>query len=611
MYSAPFHISARRIKNEESPPAFYVHSKGDKAGLPSDTPIPSGYVVYLDETQLIPQYFKYVLMYLNQSGAFKRYEKGSVIPFVRVEDMTDVIYDFFRKQAQSRPVKESKHNLDAERKAAKLPDSKFNAKELKKGTDREMEHTKSRKEAEKIAKQHLIDNPKYYSELDDAGIEELQEKWTAKYKKSIDCNNPKGFSQKAHCQGKKKKMHESLLKECSCGCNECEVPQSYSLDIMDGSSPYVDEEFEEYEGNTEDFANQSKGNPDLNNDGMYDEEELYYHFDLDNSGAVTPDEYEEHVEWHADHPEYLDNDDEEETLVFALEEKKDRCYYQAKEKYDVFPSAYASGYIVRCRQGKVGRKRKKKISEELEEGTFDKEAIIIKGNPRYIKNNNQADKFYNELESYLKKLGYKVKFDSGEPHTEPPKADLWIGHSRGADRLRFAPKGTKTIALATSDGIYHPKDNSIKDNKVIPNKFHYILTQNMKDAIVEKLHEGTFDKEKSQGLHGWFARRGGKGKGKGWVDCNTCRTNPKTGRKTCKTCGRQAGEQRSKYPACRPTPSACTKTGTSNKKSSSRVSWKPEKQEESQQLTENIETKQNSEEALFLERLQVLAGVKK
>ena len=31
-----------------------------------------------------------------------------------------------------------------------------------------------------------------------------EESWSKKYKKSIDCNNPKGFSQKAHCAGKKK-----------------------------------------------------------------------------------------------------------------------------------------------------------------------------------------------------------------------------------------------------------------------------------------------------------------------------------------------------------------------------------------------------------------------
>jgi hypothetical protein len=33
---------------------------------------------------------------------------------------------------------------------------------------------------------------------------ELGEEWSEKYKKSIDCKNPKGFSQKAHCQGRKK-----------------------------------------------------------------------------------------------------------------------------------------------------------------------------------------------------------------------------------------------------------------------------------------------------------------------------------------------------------------------------------------------------------------------
>jgi hypothetical protein len=34
---------------------------------------------------------------------------------------------------------------------------------------------------------------------------EFSEEWSEKYKKSIDCSNPKGFSQKAHCQGRKKK----------------------------------------------------------------------------------------------------------------------------------------------------------------------------------------------------------------------------------------------------------------------------------------------------------------------------------------------------------------------------------------------------------------------
>ena len=33
----------------------------------------------------------------------------------------------------------------------------------------------------------------------------IEERWSQKYKRSINCNNPRGFSQKAHCAGRKKK----------------------------------------------------------------------------------------------------------------------------------------------------------------------------------------------------------------------------------------------------------------------------------------------------------------------------------------------------------------------------------------------------------------------
>jgi hypothetical protein len=40
----------------------------------------------------------------------------------------------------------------------------------------------------------------------------VPEGWSQKYKNSINCSNPKGFSQKAHCAGKKK-QNESVLKD--------------------------------------------------------------------------------------------------------------------------------------------------------------------------------------------------------------------------------------------------------------------------------------------------------------------------------------------------------------------------------------------------------------
>src|SRR5210317_906792 len=37
--------------------------------------------------------------------------------------------------------------------------------------------------------------------------------WSDKYKKSIDCNSPKGFSQKAHCAGRKIRKENMKLLE--------------------------------------------------------------------------------------------------------------------------------------------------------------------------------------------------------------------------------------------------------------------------------------------------------------------------------------------------------------------------------------------------------------
>lgn len=45
--------------------------------------------------------------------------------------------------------------------------------------------------------------------------EVLEEKWTKKYKKSINCNNPKGFSQKAHCAARKKRQKGEVTKSKS------------------------------------------------------------------------------------------------------------------------------------------------------------------------------------------------------------------------------------------------------------------------------------------------------------------------------------------------------------------------------------------------------------
>lgn len=177
--------------------------------------------------------------------------------------------------------------------------------------------------------------------------------------------------------------------------------------------------------------------------------------------------------------------------MYSIDEKKkdDRCTRIAKRKYDVWPSAYASGAVVKCRQGKIW----KGVKEELD--LTDSEV------------------------NTLKKIKIQLK--------------------------KSAEKHAKVAKMSTDSSNLHKKQIDQID-----------------DLIGEKTD---YSKEKESGLHGWFSRQGGKGKSKGWVDCNTCRKDKKTGKKKCKPCGRKEGEKRSKYPACRPTPAACETRGKGKK----------------------------------------------
>ena len=51
----------------------------------------------------------------------------------------------------------------------------------------------------------------------------IQEKWSKKYKSSINCSHPKGFSQRAHCAGKKKHNESHEVMEMTCpDCGMCQ-----------------------------------------------------------------------------------------------------------------------------------------------------------------------------------------------------------------------------------------------------------------------------------------------------------------------------------------------------------------------------------------------------
>ena len=151
--------------------------------------------------------------------------------------------------------------------------------------------------------------------------------------------------------------------------------------------------------------------------------------------------------------------------------KKDACYHKVRARYDVWPSAYASGALVKCR--KVGAANWGNSSKKKNEGL--------------------------ELDEHLL--------------------------------------------------------------QIIQEEYRAVLDEKKKKRKKRKKKKAGTESGKEKSLRDWFGRKGGKGSSSGWVDCNTCRKDKKTGRKKCKSCGRKKGEKRSKYPSCRPTPSACGERG--------------------------------------------------
>ena len=146
---------------------------------------------------------------------------------------------------------------------------------------------KTKKKNENVAPNHDGKAAPYgsgYKKIEKKKKEVKEDKWSSKYKKSIDCSNPKGFSQKAHCAGKKKRQESKM---------------SLKLEELVGKV-LTEEQFDEAAG------------------------------------------------------------------------KKDACYRKVKARYDVWPSAYASGALVKCRKvgaANWGNKSKKKESVEEARGT--------------------------------------------------------------------------------------------------------------------------------------------------------------------------------------------------------------------------------------------------
>jgi len=252
------------------------------------------------------------------------------------------------------------------------------------------------------------------------------------------------------------------------------------------------------------------------------------------------------------------------------EGKKDACYYKVKSRYKVWPSAYASGALVKCRKVGAknwGNKSKKKESMErdlLRQVVAEEIAKLAekKTNKRIPRKKGQKAKSKKHSDLYTdedpKGTIHGLKFAT------VADAEKSVSKIRGSDRSH-AHKVQAAVAMeqrakaagkTSAAGVYRKYINSVKK------------TENLEEEPLEEKKRKLTKKPGSEtSLRDWFKRKGAKGSKSGWVDCNTCRKDKKTGRKKCGACGRESGEKRSKYPKCRPTPAACGERGDYGKKS--------------------------------------------
>lgn len=183
-------------------------------------------------------------------------------------------------------------------------------------------------------------------------------------------------------------------------------------------------------------------------------------------------------------------------------------------------------------------KKSKKKNEEIEE---EKNPRIPRKKGQPAKSDKHSDLYTDEdpkgtihglkfaTAEDAKKSVNKIK-KSGRSHAHKVQAAV-------AMEQRAKAAGKKSAAA-----VYRKYINSVKKDENI--------------ELDEKRKKAGTESSKESSLRDWFGRKGAKGKKGGWVDCNA-----PDGKGGYKACGREKGEKRKKYPACRPTPGACKERG--------------------------------------------------
>jgi hypothetical protein len=121
--------------------------------------------------------------------------------------------------------------------------------------------------------------------------------------------------------------------------------------------------------------------------------------------------------------------------VVKKKKSGDRCTRIAKRKYDVWPSAYASGAVVKCRKGKIW----KGISESATDEEIDNELLL-----------EEIEVIEEELDEAKKKKPYKPNFSKEKDQG----LHGWFARNKGKGWINCRTGGPCGRDSADSGGKY-------------------------------------------------------------------------------------------------------------------------------------------------------------
>ena len=150
----------------------------------------------------------------------------------------------------------------------------------------------------------------------------------------------------------------------------------------------------------------------------------------------------------------------------------------------------------------------------------------------------------------------KASFKSKSHKRQSQIINLIHQRARAAYQNAKDPKVKARLKKAFDYAKERKEASKRKTKRMNKNEIKNIIVQEIEAIMDEKKKKAGTESSKESSLRDWFGRKGAKGKKGGWVDCNA-----PDGDGGYKACGREKGEKRSKYPACRPTPGACKEKG--------------------------------------------------